>query len=74
MTVRYLTDEAGERVGVVLDIDEYERLREIEEDMQDLEALQAARSTKAAIDRGDDEVIPWDQAMQEIKEGKVVPE
>ena len=71
MVVRYLTDEAGERIGVVLDIEEYERLLEIEEDMEDLEALQAARSTKLTVDRGEDEIIPWDQAMQEIREGKI---
>jgi hypothetical protein len=27
MEARYLTDESGERIGVVLDIAEYERLR-----------------------------------------------
>lgn len=74
MTVRYLTDEAGERVGVLLDIEEYERLRQIEEDMEDLEALQAARETKAAIERGEEEVISWDEAWREIREGRVVPD
>ena len=39
--------------------------------MEDLEALQAARETKAAIERGEEEVIPWEQAMREIREGKV---
>ena len=41
MRARYLTDEKGKRIGVVLDIEEYERLREIEDEMEDLEALQA---------------------------------
>ncbi len=27
MDIRYLTDENGERVGVLLEIEEYERLR-----------------------------------------------
>jgi hypothetical protein len=71
MEARYLTDENGKRIGVVLDIEEYERLREIEDEMEDLEALQAARETKAAIERGEDEVIPWEQAVREIREGKV---
>ncbi len=71
MEARYLTDENGKRIGVVLDIEEYERLREIEDEMEDLEALQAARETKAAIERGEEEVIPWEQAVREIREGKV---
>ncbi|MDP8925708.1 MAG: hypothetical protein M3M97_02115 [Actinomycetota bacterium] len=71
MRARYLTDEKGKRIGVVLDIEEYERLREIEDEMEDLEALQASRNTKAVIERSEEEVIPWEQAMQEIREGKV---
>jgi hypothetical protein len=71
MEACYLTDENGKRIGVVLDIEEYERLREIEDEMEDLEALQAARGTKAAIERDEEEVIPWKQAMREIREGKV---
>ena len=39
--------------------------------MEDLEALQATRKTKAAIERSEEGVIPWEQAMQEIREGKV---
>ena len=71
MEARYLTDETGKRIGVVLDIKEYERLREIEDALEDAEALQAARENKAAIERGEEEVIPWDQAVREIREGKV---
>lgn len=71
METRYLTDENGKRVGVVLDIREYERLLELEDEMEDLEALQAARKTKAAIERGEEEIIPWEQAVREIREGKV---
>ena len=71
MRARYLTVEKGKRIGVVLDIEEYERLREIEDEMEDLEALQAIRKTKAAIERSEEEVIPREQAMQEIREGKV---
>jgi len=71
MEASYLTNDEGERIGVVLSIEEYERLRKIEDEMEDLEALRAARETKAAIERGEEGVIPWDQAMREIREGKV---
>ena len=71
MEARYLTDESGKRIGVLLDIKEYERLREMEEEAEDMEALQAARETKSAIESGEEEVIPWDQAVKEIREGKI---
>ena len=71
MEARYLTDESGKRIGVLIDIKEYERLREIEDALEDAEALQAARENKASIERGEEEVIPWDRAMKEIQEGKV---
>jgi hypothetical protein len=34
MEARYLTDDKGKRVGVILDIKEYERLREIEDELE----------------------------------------
>lgn len=71
MEARYLTDENGKRIGVILSIEEYERLREIEDEMEDLEALRSAKETKAAIERGEEEVIPWEQAMREIRQGNV---
>jgi PHD/YefM family antitoxin component YafN of YafNO toxin-antitoxin module len=71
MEARYLTDDKGNRVGVLLDIEEYERLREIEDEMEDMAALQAVRETKIDVERGEEEVIPWEQAIREIREGKV---
>ena len=69
MRARYLTDEKGKRIGVVLDIEEYERLREIEDEMEDLEALKGTRKTKAAIERSEEEVIPWKQARDSRGQG-----
>lgn len=37
MEARYLTDESGERIGVVLDIGEYERLRQAAEEAANME-------------------------------------
>jgi hypothetical protein len=71
MEARYLTDENGKRIGVVLDIEEYERLREIETDMEDIRRYDEAM---AAIESGKDEVIPWEQAVREIREGRVPEE
>jgi PHD/YefM family antitoxin component YafN of YafNO toxin-antitoxin module len=65
---RYVVDENGKRVGVLLDIKEYERMIE---ELEELEDARTAAEVRAAIERGEEELIPFDQAMQEIEEGKV---
>ncbi len=68
MEARYIVDETGKRISVILLIEEYERLIE---ELEELEDIRAAAETRAAIERGEDELIPFDQAMREIREGKV---
>lgn len=68
MNGHYVVDENGKRVGVLLDIKEYERMIE---ELEELEDARAAAEVRAAIERGEEELIPFDQAMQEIEEGKV---
>jgi len=68
MEARYLTNEKGERIGVLLDIKEYERLIEELEELADIRVYDEA---KAEIEREGDEAIPLEQAMREIREGKV---
>ena len=68
MNGRYVVDENGKRVGVLLDIKEYERMVE---EIEELEDILAYREAKAALESGEDEAIPLEQAMQEIREGKV---
>ncbi len=63
MSVRYVTDESGNRVAVLLDIKEYERMVEELEDFAD---AHAADEVRAAVARGDDEFIPYEQAREEI--------
>ncbi len=65
MDIRYLTDENGERVGVILDVREYERLTEALEDLADLRAADEALD---AIARGEEELLPLDEAVREIEE------
>jgi PHD/YefM family antitoxin component YafN of YafNO toxin-antitoxin module len=64
----YITSESGERTRVILDLAEYERLVEAAEELEDIAAYDEA---KAAIEREGDEAIPLEQAMREIREGKV---
>ena len=68
MSVQYVVDENGKRVGVMLPIEEYERLVE---ELEELEDIVAYREARAALKRGEDEAVPLNQAMQEIREGKV---
>ncbi len=64
MEMSYLTHENGKRIGVVLDIEEYERLREIEDEMEDIRRYDEAM---AARKRGESDAIPWEQAKPEIE-------
>ena len=45
---RFVTDAAGKRVGVLLELKAYERLREAEEELEDIRAYDAARPRAAA--------------------------
>ena len=65
MGARYVIDEAGKRVSVILDIEEYERLLEAFEDLED---LRAADETLKAIERGEEDLLPFDDAVREIEE------
>jgi PHD/YefM family antitoxin component YafN of YafNO toxin-antitoxin module len=66
---RYITNENGERTDVILSIEEYERLVDALEDLEDAEHIRSARETRALIERGEEETVPFDQAMREIRAG-----
>ena len=65
METRYITDEKGERVGVILDVREYERLMEALEDLAD---LRAADEALQAIANGEEVLLPLDEAVHEMEE------
>ena len=67
MEARYLVDENGKYVSVILPIEEYERLIEALEDLEDVRLYDEA---KTALQRGESEVVPLEQAMREIREGR----
>jgi ferric-dicitrate binding protein FerR (iron transport regulator) len=62
MNQHYLTDALGNRVGVILALDEYERLLEAAED---LASIQAYDEAKAVVDD-----VPLEQAIAEIQQTK----
>ena len=58
-----ITDEIDERQGVMLEHEEYERLISAAEDLED---LRAADEALHEIERGEDELIPWEQVRDRI--------
>lgn len=60
---KYVVDEKGKTVSVLLDIKAYRRLMA---DLEELEAIRAYDTAKASCD----EVIPFEQAVQEIEKSR----
>lgn len=58
---RYGVDEKGNRVAVLLDMEEYRKL------LEELEELEVIRAFDAAT-ASDDEAIPLEQAVEEIEQ------
>lgn len=62
-TSRFIVNDAGERVGVILSVEAYEQLLDALEELEDIRAYDEAKAS-------DDEVVPFEQAMQEIEQGR----
>ena len=60
---RFLVDDRGERIAVVLDIADYEAMLEALEELDDIEAFDAAMKEGG-------EPIPLEQAIKEIERGR----
>jgi hypothetical protein len=60
---RFIVDEHGQRIGVLLDIEDYQRL------LEELEELEAIRAYDAAKASGD-EVLPLERALAEIEKDR----
>ena len=60
---RFVVDEHGTRVGVLLDIDNYNRLLE---ELEELESIRAYDAAKASSD----EVVPFEEAVAEIEQDR----
>ena len=60
---RFIVDENGKRLGVLLDIEDYHRL------LEELEELEVIRAYDAAKASGD-EVLPLEQALAEIEKDR----
>lgn len=63
---KYITDEQGNRIGVLLDIEAYQKL------LEELEELDAIRAYDNAI-LSDDEEIPLEMVVAEIENSRQSP-
>ena len=71
MSIRYVTDENGKRVEVIVPVGEYERMVEEQEESEDVRLYDEA---KAKIQREGSDLVPLEQAMRDFLEGKVADE
>ena len=59
----YLVDGQGQRIAVLIDIEQYQKM------LDELEELESIRQYDAAKSAGD-EAIPFDQAIEEIEHSR----
>ena len=59
---QYVVDEKGDRVGVLLSVEDYQKLLDELEELESLRAYDAAKATG-------EEAIPCEQAIAEIEKG-----
>jgi hypothetical protein len=57
---QFIEDSQGKRIAVLMPIDQYNKMMEQLEEIDDIRAYDAAKAQ-------DDEVIPFDQAVNEIE-------
>lgn len=57
----YIVDEKGNRVGILLDMEEYRNILAELEELEFIRAFDAAKASK-------DEAVPFDQAVREIEQ------
>ncbi len=60
---KYVTNEKGERVGVILSMEDYQKVLEQLEELESIRAYDEAKASK-------DEMVPFEQATEEIEKGR----
>ena len=60
MNVQFISDNKGNKIAVILPMEEYKRICEELEELEAIRAYDAAKASK-------EEVIPFEQAVEEIE-------
>lgn len=63
MATEFVVDRAGNRKRVILSIEEYERLLDAAEELEDLRLAEEARER---MRRGEAEFVPWEEVKDQI--------
>ncbi len=59
--MEYVTNERGERTRVLLEIAEYERMREA---LEELEDIRESEDVLSRLESGEEERIPWEESKR----------
>ncbi len=60
---QFIEDSQGKRIAVLMPIDQYNKMLEQLEEIDDIRSYDAAKAEE-------DEVIPFDQAVRQIEQGR----
>jgi len=63
MSLQFISDDKGNKIAVILPIDEYQRICEALEELESIRAYDAAKASNS-------EVIPFEQAIEEIEKSR----
>ena len=63
MSLQFISDEKGNKIAVILPMEEYKRICE---ELEELESIRAYDAAKAS----GDEMIPFEQAVEEIERSR----
>jgi len=63
MALQFISDDKGNKIAVILPIDEYQRICEVLEELESIRAYDTAKASKS-------EVIPFEQAIEEIEKSR----
>jgi len=63
MNLQFITDGKGNKIAVILPMEEYKRICEELEELESIRAYDAAKASK-------DELIPFEQAIEEIEKSR----
>lgn len=70
MAAEYIVDRMGNRKSVVVPVEEYERLVEAAEELEDIRLYDEAKARQA---RGEEEWIPWEESKRRRRESRAEP-
>ncbi|MBA2692451.1 MAG: hypothetical protein H0U65_08155 [Rubrobacter sp.] len=71
MATEFIVDKAGNRKRVILTVEEYERLVDAAEELEDLRLAEEARER---MRRGEAEFLPWEEVKDSIGSEYEAPE